>query len=121
MPSSALSTTSSASILAVRQHRSLLVPSLISVLVGIGFSTPPLTLFESAPEALNLLSTFPISLNESVSSFGRAYALGQIYSELATERVKLVAESVSTPAVATDMLNIARAFGYDKVNYWGVS
>lgn len=37
------------------------------------------------------------------------------------DRVQLVAESVSTPAVATDMLNIVKAFGQDKLNYYGVS
>ena len=37
------------------------------------------------------------------------------------DRVQLFAESVGTPAVATDMLNIAKAFGRDKLNYYGVS
>ena len=32
-----------------------------------------------------------------------------------------MAESIGTAAIATDMLQIARAFGQEKVNYWGIS
>lgn len=84
-------------------------------------STPLTGIFASPPEALELFEAYPTDLNESVSSFGTAYARAQILNDLAEERVKVAAESMSTPAVATDMLNIARAFGQDKVHYWGIS
>ena len=47
--------------------------------------------------------------------------VGMILGPLAELRAKEVAESMSTPTVATDMLSITRAFGFDKVNYWGIS
>lgn len=42
-------------------------------------------------------------------------------ANLVLDRAKVVAESVSTAAVARDMLAITKAFGFDKLNYWGVS
>ena len=88
---------------------------------GIGSTTPSSAFFESPVEALDLLATYPVSLNESASSLGRAYALGEIMGELAEQRNSVALESVSTPAVAMDMLAISRAFGFEKLNYWGVS
>ncbi|EKM55395.1 uncharacterized protein PHACADRAFT_255998 [Phanerochaete carnosa HHB-10118-sp] len=88
---------------------------------GIGQSTPVLSLFKSPPEALEFYSTYPQNVNESISSFGRFYAQANILGKLAVDRYPTIAESVSTAAVATDMLNIAKALGQDKVNYWGVS
>ena len=50
-----------------------------------------------------------------------SYAQTKILAQLTQDRIPKLAESVSTAAVATDMLTIARAFGQDKVNYWGIS
>jgi hypothetical protein len=80
-----------------------------------------LALFHDPAEALDFYSTYPTNLNESTNSFARAFAQGQVLGKLAEDRIQKVAESVGTPAVATDMLNIVRAFGRDKVNYWGIS
>ena len=88
---------------------------------GIGSSTPTLALFDSPVEAIEFFSTYPTNVNESISSFGRAYAQSQIVAKLAKTRIPTLAESVSTPAVATDMLRIVQAFGQDKLNYWGIS
>ncbi|KIP07581.1 hypothetical protein PHLGIDRAFT_117972 [Phlebiopsis gigantea 11061_1 CR5-6] len=88
---------------------------------GIGASTPPLALFHSPPEALEFYLNYPLNVNESDADFGRFYAQAQILGMLAVDRYELVAESVGTAAVATDMLQIARAFGHEEVNYWGVS
>ena len=78
-------------------------------------------MFNDPAEALAFYSTYPLNLNESASSLGRVYAQAEILGKLAEDRIRTVAESVSTPAVATDMLHIARAFGSEKVNYWGIS
>lgn len=78
-------------------------------------------MFGSPVEAYELYSTYPGNLNESVSSFGRMYAQAQILGDLAKSRAQNVAESVSTAAVASDMLSITRAFGFEEVNYWGIS
>lgn len=88
---------------------------------GAGDTTPFLSVFKTPQEALEIYSTFPLDAEGSVSSLGRAYTQSQIVADLAVDRAKLVAESVGTPAVATDMLQIARALGQEKVNYWGIS
>ena len=77
--------------------------------------------FVSPAEAELFHETFPTNANESISSFGRSLAQSQVMSRLAADRTQLVAESVGTVAVATDMLNIVKAFGQDKLNYYGVS
>ncbi|KIP07260.1 hypothetical protein PHLGIDRAFT_428077 [Phlebiopsis gigantea 11061_1 CR5-6] len=88
---------------------------------GVGETTPPLAIFESPVEALEFYSSFPVNSNESVSSLGKLYTQSKILSNLVLDRAKDVAESVSTAAVATDMLAITKAFGFDKLSYWGVS
>ena len=42
-------------------------------------------------------------------------------SGLAAERQRVVLESVGTAAVARDLLEITRAFGFEQVTYWGIS
>ena len=90
-------------------------------IVGVGQTTPLLALFESPAEALEFFAPYPLNVNESISSLGRAIAQLQNLAELADSRAKTVAESMSTPTVAMDMLSIVRAFGRDKLNYYGVS
>ena len=77
--------------------------------------------FNSPAEALEFYAPYPQNANESVSSLGRTLAQAQILGKLAADRIEQISESVSTAAVATDMLAIVRAFGFDKVNYWGFS
>ncbi|GJE95976.1 hypothetical protein PsYK624_121690 [Phanerochaete sordida] len=88
---------------------------------GVGFTTPSLEVFHTAAEALAFYGAYPFNANESIASFGRGYAQVQILGSLAAARASTVAESVSTPAVAMDMLAISRAFGFEEVNYWGIS
>lgn len=88
---------------------------------GVGQTTPNLTIFKDAAEAAQVLSPYAVNANESVSSIGRNFALFGIMNNLASDRVKNLAESVGTPAVARDMLSIVEAFGQDKLQYWGVS
>ena len=89
--------------------------------VGIGSSTPTLAIFDSAIEAVQFFSTYPTNVNESISSFGRAYAQSKYVAQLAKARIPELAASVSTAAVASDMLRIVQAFGQEKLNYWGIS
>lgn len=88
---------------------------------GVGDSTPRIAFFESPAEALALFATYPVSLNDSASAFGRAYALSEIMGELAMARQQVVLESIGTAAIARDMLEITHAFGFEKVTYWGIS
>lgn len=88
---------------------------------GVGQTTPDLTMFKDASEAAQVLSSYSVNANESVSSIGRNFALFEIINNLASDRVKTLSESVGTPAVARDMLSIVQAFGQDKLQYWGIS
>ncbi|GJE98454.1 alpha/beta-hydrolase [Phanerochaete sordida] len=88
---------------------------------GVGFTTPPLAFFESPAEALEFFAPYPFSANDSASSLGRIFAQSRILSDLADTRAGAVAESVSTPTVALDMLSIVRAFGREKLSFYGVS
>lgn len=60
-------------------------------------------------------------MDGAVSSFKQAYTQGRKFSGVAARHAKRVAELVSTPAAATDILNIAQAFGHEKVGYWDIS
>ena len=44
-----------------------------------------------------------------------------ILGRLAENDARAVAETVSTPDVALDMLSIVQAFGRENLMYWGVS
>lgn len=78
-------------------------------------------MFQDTAEAAQLFSTYASNANESVSSIGRDFAIMEILNDLATERVQQLAENVGTPAVAQDMLSIVKAFGQEKLQYWGFS
>ena len=78
-------------------------------------------MFKDAAEAAQLLSTFTVNVNESVSSIGRNFALTEILNDLARDRVNTIAESVGTTTVARDMLSIVEAFGQNSLQYWGFS
>lgn len=68
-----------------------------------------------------MASRFPLNLNASISDLGEAYAAASIAASIAADRSRFVAERVSTPLVARDMLSIVRAYGQDKLQYWGFS
>ena len=86
-----------------------------------GQTTPPIAVFENSLEAGVFYSTYPTNMNESVSSLGKSYAMNQILGNLTVDRDGKVAASISTPAVARDMLNMVKAFGREKLSYWGFS
>lgn len=88
---------------------------------GVGFTTPALSVFQDQVEASRFFLQFPLNLNTSASALGDAYAKAQIFGNLVADRSKYVAERVSTPLVARDMLSIVQAFGQDKLQYWGFS
>ena len=91
---------------------------------GIAFSTPTLSLFADPAEATVYLATYPSDVSAEPDAFARQYAWIEVYNGIATQKLQAgekIWESVGTPAVAADMLAIARAFGSDVVNYWGLS
>lgn len=67
-----------------------------------------------------MLSEGPI-VNQTSDAISRRYAQADILGTLAKERTEGVAQHLSTSIVARDMLSITKAFGRDKLLYWGWS
>ncbi|KAL5524558.1 hypothetical protein ACEPAF_9698 [Sanghuangporus sanghuang] len=88
---------------------------------GVGSTTPHLSIFNDQVEAGKFFLEFPETLNSSSSSLGEAFARANIAGNIVADRARFVAERVSTPLVARDMLSIVKAFGQDKLQYWGFS
>ncbi|KAJ6604116.1 Alpha/Beta hydrolase protein [Mycena vulgaris] len=93
---------------------------------GISFSTPAVSFFNTAaerelwtPSDLNL--RYP-SLNATSEVASNQWAQFQLIGQLAEERdTDEVFQYITTDNVARDMLRITEAFGFDKLQYWGVS
>jgi hypothetical protein len=59
--------------------------------------------------------------NATPDALARTYARFSSFGTLAQKRDNGVAQYVSTPLVARDMLEIARAHGQSKLQYYGIS
>ncbi|KAI5119053.1 hypothetical protein M0805_005919 [Coniferiporia weirii] len=88
---------------------------------GVGMTTPRLSVFKTPLEAGKFYVQQELNVNATASSLGKAYAQSQILGKLTAERAGAVAEHLSTPTVARDMLSILKASGQDKLQYWGFS
>ncbi|EJC99937.1 alpha/beta-hydrolase [Fomitiporia mediterranea MF3/22] len=88
---------------------------------GVGYTTPPISFFEDSVEAGTFLIQQVQDLNASVTSIGRVYVQTTNLNKLALERAKVVAQTVTTPTVARDMLSIMKAAGQEKLQYIGYS
>ena len=86
-----------------------------------GYTTPGLFAFQPGPEDAILSSNFRKAANETTSSIGWVYAEAQTIGMVTKNRIGDIGQFISTPAVARDMLTITNAFGYDKLQYWGIS
>lgn len=90
-------------------------------MLGVGDTTPFLSVFADEAQAADFYATVPMDANESISSVGNIHAKYDILGRLGVSRAQVVAETLSTPTVAQDMLSIVKAFGQEKLQYWGVS
>ncbi|KAH8079799.1 TAP-like protein-domain-containing protein [Cristinia sonorae] len=88
---------------------------------GIGATTPSLQTLQSKGEEGLFLHHLLTTVNASDTALGALYATSQNLGELAQARMSHVAQHVSTPVVARDMLSIVKAHGRDKLQYWGFS
>ncbi|KAF7333867.1 AB hydrolase-1 domain-containing protein [Mycena venus] len=70
------------------------------------------------PAAFN--AVYP-SLNESEDALAQQWAKVQIQGQLAVERNQNYMQHITTDNTARDMLRITEAFGWDKLQYWGIS
>ncbi|KZS95703.1 alpha/beta-hydrolase [Sistotremastrum niveocremeum HHB9708] len=88
---------------------------------GIAYTTPVAEIFTTPAERATWnLRDGPL-INSTDDALSVAYAQSVILGKLAEERIKDVAEHVSTAVVARDMLSITRAYGREKILYWGFS
>lgn len=96
-----------------------------STFSGVARTRPQIVIFpdeaESAQFHLQLLSA-PL-WNTSIDAVSRMHANHHIIGSLAEKRasVKHAASHVGTALVARDMLSITRAFGREKLQFWGFS
>ncbi|KZS91699.1 alpha/beta-hydrolase [Sistotremastrum niveocremeum HHB9708] len=88
---------------------------------GIGATTPAVNAFPlPAERATWNLRAGPL-VNETADALAVAYANTKILGQLVEQRTKHAAQHVSTAIVARDMLSITRAYGREKLLYWGFS
>lgn len=63
----------------------------------------------------------PGLVNATSDALARHFARARIFATLSEDRAKGVAPYMSAPTVARDMLEITKAHGLNKLQYWGVS
>lgn len=92
-----------------------------SCIIGVGATTPALDAFASTGESAMFTLKILDTLNSSDSAFGSVYSNAHTLGHVSETRIKDVAQYVGTPAVARDMLSIVKAYGEEKLQYWGFS
>ncbi|KAJ6548180.1 Alpha/Beta hydrolase protein [Mycena vulgaris] len=93
---------------------------------GVSYSTPTIYFFETeveralwSPASTNTL--YP-SLNQSEDAVAQQWARAQLLGQLAVNRnTHNATQHMTTDNTARDMLRITEAFGFKKLQYWGVS
>ncbi|KAJ7872587.1 Alpha/Beta hydrolase protein [Mycena leptocephala] len=93
---------------------------------GVSYSTPTVSFFRTAAErALWMPATSDIvfpALNQTADAVAQQWARAQILGQLAVNRNDgNYIQHITTDNTARDMLRITEAFGFEKVQYWGVS
>ncbi|KAL5520071.1 hypothetical protein ACEPAG_1731 [Sanghuangporus baumii] len=88
---------------------------------GVGFTTPALSVFEDQVEGGTFYLQFPTHVDTWPSTLGESYARARVLANLVEDRAQFIAEHVSTPLMARDMLSIVDASGQDQLQYWGFS
>ncbi|KAJ7310915.1 Alpha/Beta hydrolase protein [Mycena albidolilacea] len=93
---------------------------------GVSYSTPTISFFRTAAErALWMPATSDIvfpALNQTADAVAQQWARAQILGQLAVNRNDgNYIQHITTDNTARDMLRITEAFGFEKVQYWGVS
>ncbi|KAJ7713376.1 Alpha/Beta hydrolase protein, partial [Mycena metata] len=93
---------------------------------GAYHSTPTVSFFRTAAErALGMPATSDIvfpALNQTADAVAQQWVRAQILGQLAVNRNDgNYIQHITTDNTARDMLRITEAFGFEKVQYWGVS
>ncbi|KAF7345031.1 AB hydrolase-1 domain-containing protein [Mycena venus] len=93
---------------------------------GVSYSTPTVYLFKTEAERAlwmkpSLKFVYP-SLNQSADAIAQQWARAQIIGQLAVNRNEgNYIQHITTDNTARDMLRITEAFGFEKLQYWGIS
>ncbi|KAF7345026.1 AB hydrolase-1 domain-containing protein [Mycena venus] len=91
---------------------------------GVSYSTPTVYLFKTEAERALWMppaSNFA-SLNQSADAIAQQWARAQIIGQLAVNRNENnYIQYITTDNTARDMLRITEAFGFEKLQYWGIS
>ncbi|KAF7367704.1 AB hydrolase-1 domain-containing protein [Mycena sanguinolenta] len=90
---------------------------------GVRYSTPIASFFETdAERALWNAGSLPTSLNASSNAIPNAWGRAHLLGALAAQRdASQILKYLTTDNVARDMLRITQKFGFDKLQYYGVS
>ncbi|KAJ7259812.1 Alpha/Beta hydrolase protein [Mycena rebaudengoi] len=89
---------------------------------GVSYSTPVASFFESdAERAVWNAGVLPTSLNASSDSIPHTWARAQVLGTLAQQRDSGILKHMTTDNVARDMLRITEKFGFEKLQYYGIS
>lgn len=60
-------------------------------------------------------------MNSSTGALGELFGVAKILGEIMEARAGDIVKHMTTPVVARDMLSIIKAYGRDKLQYWGFS
>ncbi|KAJ7663541.1 Alpha/Beta hydrolase protein [Mycena rosella] len=90
---------------------------------GVSYSTPVAAFFETdAERALWNAGTLPTSLNASADAIPHDWARANVLGQLAAQRdASGILTYMTTDNVARDMLRITESFGFEKLQYYGIS
>ncbi|KAJ3539136.1 hypothetical protein NM688_g6410 [Phlebia brevispora] len=90
---------------------------------GVGRTMPSILVFSDEAENTrwNLQRDSLPLLNSTTDALSKTYANAVVYGKLAEARTMHASPYVSTALVCRDMLNIVRAHGQEKLQYWGLS
>lgn len=88
---------------------------------GVSRTTPLVSIFPTKADGVAWdLTSGPI-VNATPDALAYAYARAQVLGDVAAKNNPDIVPYVNTPLVATDLLNIVKAFGRDKLQYYGLS
>jgi hypothetical protein len=90
---------------------------------GVSYSTPTISFFENdAERALWNAASPPLSLNASSDAIQQVWGRAQLQGQLAAQRdTSGILKYMTTDNTARDMLLITQKFGFEKLQYYGVS
>ncbi|KAJ7666056.1 alpha/beta hydrolase fold-domain-containing protein [Mycena polygramma] len=87
---------------------------------GVAHSTPRVSFFDTDVERQLWGHPALTELNASSDALGRFWARAQLYNRLAAQRANFI-QHINTDQTAKDMLQIVKAHGREKLQYWGIS